>query len=479
MTLAKPYWHPSRRSEVFESAVSNKPSGPRQGDSKVQLVRQGVRGALRAKNLRLLIEAAPAPENLAMLAELPLERLFNMADGALCSDETAYHLEQQLRLQSGWLDRNNHGVPEEVRERLKRPDEVHADEDNQERHVDTGHMKDKRPVRGRDLQPPAGESLHMAKTLVAQATTTGLSAPENREPADVSTAPPRAPAGLPAALPESTTRPLFDDGATKQASVAELPLLTTNAGVSMKAAHDLRRHNLSILLEGKGSKSALARLIKLSPASVTSMLNGGKSLEKDFCNSIAHTLKLSENWFETERTSADVPDAVKKKLAPLPRGTAVPGPDEPRMRSAAAAPASSSAAPVAPSAPPVNPPAPVQARASAERPQSWPASASKVSKVKRLTSPDSAASQVASSGETATPNAALPRVATPSTREQDRALPPAQRGDTLPASSSGFVVEGGLSPITEALIKTLAQKARQGSLSEDRAFEMLGAVRAL
>jgi hypothetical protein len=42
-----------------------------------------------------------------------------------------------------------------------------------------------------------------------------------------------------------------------------------------------------------------------------------------------------------------------------------------------------------------------------------------------------------------------------------------------------LIVEAGLEPITEALIKILVLKARQGALSEDKAFELLGAIRLL
>ena len=42
-----------------------------------------------------------------------------------------------------------------------------------------------------------------------------------------------------------------------------------------------------------------------------------------------------------------------------------------------------------------------------------------------------------------------------------------------------FCSAGGPAPITEALIKIVVLKARQGALSEDKAFELLGALRLL
>lgn len=49
----------------------------------------------------------------------------------------------------------------------------------------------------------------------------------------------------------------------------------------------------------------------------------------------------------------------------------------------------------------------------------------------------------------------------------------------LASRRAGRVIDGGLAPITEALIKILVLKAQQGALSEDKAFELLGTVRLL
>jgi hypothetical protein len=77
---------------VLQLASSGRPSGPRQDNAKPQVVKQGVNGALRAANLRLLLEHAPVREALALVAEVPLERFEAMSQGALCPDETAFHI---------------------------------------------------------------------------------------------------------------------------------------------------------------------------------------------------------------------------------------------------------------------------------------------------------------------------------------------------------------------------------------------------
>ncbi|MGO8154807.1 hypothetical protein AB9F36_33895, partial [Rhizobium leguminosarum] len=79
--------------------ASSRPSGrPRQDKGAPQVAKQGVNGALRAANLRLLLDHAPVPEALSMAAEVPLERLEAMSRGALCPDETAFHIERALKL---------------------------------------------------------------------------------------------------------------------------------------------------------------------------------------------------------------------------------------------------------------------------------------------------------------------------------------------------------------------------------------------
>jgi hypothetical protein len=434
--VGKP-WHQQRRPEGFQPAITNRPSGPRRGDSKVEHIKQGVHGALRAKNVRLLLSQAAAPEDVAQVAQVSLERLQAIADGAFCSDETAYHIEQQLKLTSGWLDRSNHGVPSDAMELIKNP--VLAGDDEP-----TEPVRMSAPAR---LAPaPAAHSPQAVLPLEH--------APERHEGPAVNG---RAGSHLP---------PL-------QAGIAQTPsplTLTSLRNEDAMQANELRRQNLAVLLEGKGAKSALARVIGLSPASVTSMVNGSKPLDKAYYQSLAQALKLPDNWFEKERTRADVPDVVLAKLAPLPHGARPPAPSMPKAPAAATKPAVAPPAATAAAAAAAKP-APAPAPAAPVLPKSWPSGGSKVARVRGLSGQASDAKS----------NAVHPVPASLSEAPVASAagVSALRAGDALPAAGQGFVIEGEMSPITEALIKTLAQKARQGVLSEDRAFELLGAVRAL
>lgn len=54
-----------------------------------------------------------------------------------------------------------------------------------------------------------------------------------------------------------------------------------------------------------------------------------------------------------------------------------------------------------------------------------------------------------------------------------------QAVDLTTVLSQPLVIPSGLAPITEALVKMILLKAKQGALSEDKAFELLGGVRLL
>lgn len=533
-----------RRGQVFEPALSNQPSGPRQGDSKVALVKQGVRGALRSKNLRLLLEAANAPEVLAVVAEMPLERLQNMAEGALCSDETAYHLEQQLELPSGWLDRMNSAVPENYLTFLANPNRQHEDDTAQSSVVHPPKSaapssialppKSQAPVpetpspakpsealsplssSAPPAEPPKGSKIAALAAMARASMREPLSTGSAAEPAgsnipaasEVSVTPVVPEISLTSAIPASTspqqsllpdTPPVQPQGEAPASAQTSLPSQPDNKP-AMTTPTSLHLANLNVLLAGKGAKSALARLLSLSPASVTGMLNGVKPLNDETRYSVTQAVELPADWFEKERMAADIPAATLKLLSPLARGAAAP-PAAPKARAvskpaASESPAGPTGGQAASAMGPTPAPAPKSATGAPqqeEKPTTWPAAGTKVARLRDLTSTSAPSSHSAAPGVAANsggPAAPAPlQGVTPGgaastagegeqIRVQPKGVPEQQRGDTYP-SMTAVLSESGLSPIAEALIKTLAHKASSGALSEDKAFELLGSVRAL
>jgi transcriptional regulator with XRE-family HTH domain len=292
---------------------------------------------------------------------------------------------------------------------------------------------------------------------------------------------------------------------------------------------EMRQQNLSILLQGKGAKSALARLIGISQPYMSTIANGGKVLEQEFCRNVARTLGMPDDWFETPRTVADIPAAALQRLARLPRGAgastnATPPSDTAEAQTApagtsggttpgAAMASAGSNEPatavtgtaesqaLAPSVPPKGTaledersrihPVPQrdsqlhsepssQVGESVRAPATAPEQVDLLSQIEREVQP--AVQESPPAGHTrviAAPALVLdpvPVKAAVSASAQQAVQP---MSDFTPMSAQPLIIEGDLAPITEALIKILVLKARQGALSEDKAFELLGAVRLL
>jgi transcriptional regulator with XRE-family HTH domain len=304
-------------------------------------------------------------------------------------------------------------------------------------------------------------------------------------------------------------------------SAAAAHLMSGSKATYPMPSPELRQQNLSILLQGKGAKSALARLIGISQPYMSSIANGGKVLDQKFCRNVAQALGMPEDWFEVPRTAADIPAVALQRLAPLrgarshtqdiPPSDAVEAEKAPTGTSgeatleAASAPAESGkSAPAETGAaedhaliasasskgmalkgkgarnqgePPRDGP---QRNESVGAAAAAPVQVDLLSQIEPGTQP---------TGQEATPArpseviAAAPIVEAPAPVMGTVAATAPQAvqrtREITPMSAQPLIIEGGLAPITEALIKILALKARQGALSEDKAFELLGAVRLL
>ena len=289
------------------------------------------------------------------------------------------------------------------------------------------------------------------------------------------------------------------------------------------ASPELRKQNLTVLLEGKGAKSALARILHAKPPYVSTMLSGRKSLDKELCQGMARALGLPDDWFEAPRTAADIPAATLQRLASLrdaaaDADTAVSSSD---MAEATPAPtmASGTSAAGTPAAAESRKPSTAVvgtaegdavSQAAPSKPTRRRARGASQHGSQQLIEPTDLVEESTNAPTPAAVQADLPvpvelkaqpaaQEPAPALRTEVMATPapvsvaapvqtlapvPAhqatlQTADFTPVYSQPLVIEGGLAPITEALIKTLVLKARQGALSEDKAFDLLGTVRQL
>ncbi|WP_157119020.1 helix-turn-helix domain-containing protein [Azohydromonas lata] len=524
---------------VLHIGSNGRSDGPRQNSFKPQSPQQGVNGALRAANLRLLLDKAPVREALALVAEVPLERLEAMSRGALCADETAFHVERALNLPGKWLDGLNKEVPEGTLELLRHPEKAGLHEDDVD--GDAASMPAvaaSDPLRSAGvisavLQPTsrmAGNPVQDASAQLGQAVPIGSSDSAEAAQATLSLVADKAPTNVPVEDMKATrTRSMQ---AAKAASTTT-PSVTV-AQSTPKADHatpspELRQRNLSLLLQGKGAKSALARVIGISQPYMSTIANGGKVLDQDFCRNIAQALDMPGDWFEAPRTVADVPAVTLQRLTPLPRGKGAGAETTPTPDTA---PAQITAVGTGKEATPLADPVSAQLNETARaatgttEEEAVTVSVPREETVLRKTRPRRQAERQGdheqrSEASDLPGNTARTAVATPVQADLlsqvEPAVQPPKQGtlpvvhadamaahttalahvpvnaalsvsapqplqtarDLAPVSAPPLILEGGLAPITEALIKILALKDRQGALSEDKAFELLGTVRLL
>jgi transcriptional regulator with XRE-family HTH domain len=526
---------PMRDNVILHPASNRRPSGPRQDNSKAPVAKQGVKGALRAPNLRLLLETAPVREALALVAEVPLERLEAMAQGALCLDETAFHIERALKLPGKWLDGLNKEVPERTLELLKHPDQAGLHDDDLDEEPPTApSVMATAPVQPTEVisaatQPELGQApapVQGASTQHGQAAQVAPSAPAKSAQEEVVLAAGEVEAmgaveGSKAAAKPGAHASITAAAGQPRSSAAAARLKSGSKANYPMPSPELRQQNLSILLQGKGAKSALARLIGISQPYMSSIANGGKVLDQEFCRNVARTLAMPEDWFEVPRTAPDIPPVARQRLAPLrgagSRTQAIPPSDAVEAEKAltgsgggttpeaASAPAESGESASAETGAAENHVLVTSAsrqgtalkekgalsqgepqRDGPQRGESVGAAATApvqvdlLSQIEREAQP---AMQEATPARPAEVLAAAPIVVAPApvmAAVAATAPQAVQRTREITSmSAQPLIIEGGLAPITEALIKILALKDRQGALSEDKAFELLGAVRLL
>lgn len=397
-------------------------------------VPKNVASALRVKNFKLLVDVA-GEEGLAIALDMSLPRVKQLAEGLDFSNETTHHIETTLRLNSGFLDQVNPKLTDEEVSRLKSPP--------QDERLDEPLTPPKPPRLPESTTGSAPARIDEVPPVSATSTETDK---ENLMPRSKAT-PTAAPAPQQAPAPQAAP-----------------------AGEGEEALREVRRLNLLTLTQRPGAKTRLGQLTGLSAANVSHRLHGNKIFDQETSDFFCSRLGLPAGWFEQPRTEADIPEVSMKLLtdkdaAPLVAPTGLPAPAAKKTRGPRKARA---AAPV---------PAATHAQAAAAAPGGGISLS--VGAMGKSSTPAAAAPVVAAAPVASTPRAPVaPRqsVARP-------AVAPAAPSATAPqvsvAELAMAVTAGGVGPIAEALIRTLASKSREGRLQEDRALQMLVEAAAL
>jgi hypothetical protein len=399
----------------------------------------------KTRSFKLLVEAVGA-ENIALGLDSNLARVAELVSGERFTPETAFHIETTLGLPDGFFDQPNPVLTTETIERLKSPlDFIHA---NTEPEIAYEHELNPAPVTQanhhstltesspREPEMPKNTNGGSAKTVVKS--NTASAKPATATPTKSALAKVKA--------------------SSKSGAQSSLPLN------DVAALENIRRANLHVLTSRKGSKVRLGTVMEISDSNMANRFYGQKRMDDAEANRFTERLGLPTGWLDVPRLVTDIPGSVSDLLVPPSRHASAqqtqPPAIEPKPK--ATKKAASTTVQTAPAR-----------HALPHDIDGTGVSTSLATETNPvIVQPDQA---LPSSSEPAIRQASDNRVSFSSVRQQfapaiaQQAITESRR--VTPATSLDDLQ--GIEPIAEALIKTLAGKARTGHLDEFKALELL------
>ena len=409
----------------------------------------------KTRSFQFLVDAVGA-ENIAIALESNMTRVAELMKGERFTPETAFHMETTLGSPHGFFDQPNPALAPETIARLKSPlDFVQTDEQFDAE----SEALEPVPARTVDQQPVPEDSL----------------SEETQMPKKVAGGSPRAVKNSRTEMPaQPKSRAALKASRSNDKASPKTPQqqpLALSDGADME---NIRRANLHLLTSRNGSKVRLGVVMEMSGFNIADRLHGKKRMDSAEANRFTERLGLPVGWLDSPRTEAEIPESVSRMLAPAPRGRAsIQQHEQP-------APARNDG---------------IQGKLADGKGRTRRA---------RATALDDSEShlpvvtEVAEDRETivASPRAHVvdsDDLASRSVEENDEAVPAATSApsESMPGSLSVFATPQqnpaplpfaavtsldnlhGIAPIAEALIKTLAGKARTGRLDELKALELL------
>nr|WP_306427263.1 hypothetical protein [Caballeronia sordidicola] len=386
-------------------------------------------------------------ENIALGLDSNLARVAELVSGERFTPETAFHIETTLGLPDGFFDQPNPVLTTETIERLKSPlDFIHA---NTEPEIAYVHVLNPAPVTQADhrstLTDPSPREPEMPKnTNGGSAKTVAKSNTASAKPA---TATPTKSALAKVKAP------------SKSGAQSSLPLN------DVAALENIRRANLHVLTSRKGSKVRLGTVMEISDSNMANRFYGQKRMDDAEANRFTERLGLPTGWLDVPRSVTDIPESVSDLLVPPSRRHASAQQEPPPA--------------IEPKATAVKKPVGTKAKTASAR-VALPADANGTG---GPTGVPTVANAVTGQPDQALPSAAAPAIRQPvendvwfsAAREQ---FAPASVTQVITAprrlaSATSLDDLLGIEPIAEALIKTLAGKARTGRLDEVKALALL------
>jgi hypothetical protein len=402
----------------------------------------------KTRSFKLLVDAVGA-ENIALGLDSNLTRVAELVNGERFTPETAFHIETTLGLPDGFFDQPNPVLTSETIARLKSPlDFIHTNAE-----PELAYPTTPAPARATHTSQHITSSDRLPKEPEMRKKT-GSESPRAVAKGTNQAVVKNTPGTAPKAAPANTKAPL------KSSTQQSLPL---NDAATVEK---IRRANLHVITSRNGSKARLGVLMELSGSNMAHRLHGKKRMDDVEANRFTKRLGLPTGWLDVERSATDIPAAVVKLLTPASRSHASANQDQlpaaatekNAANKGAIAIAKKSTAGVPPSVVTVDESPSRSARTVGRKP---------VDVVKQDASlADSSAASVNSAGDIELAASAQPSELPPAAGLDLTFTPPVTSATSLESLQ-------GLSPIAEALLKTLAGKARTGRLDEMKALELL------
>ena len=431
---------------------SRQPSTPHRQNKpyvKTQPARDPAQAAsiFKTRSFKWLVDAVGA-ENIALGLDSSLTRVTELTNGQRFTPETAFHIETTLGLPDGFLDQPNPALTSETISRLKAPlDFIRANAE-----PDSAEEQASEPA-------PAIPASHRT--------------PSDRLPREPEMSK-RTDGGSPRAVAKSKPT------AARSATVTSSKPASANAKASVKpgaqqslplndvaALQNVRRANLHVLTSRKGSKVRLSAVMSISASNLDNRLYGQKRMDDAEASRFTECLGLPTAWLDIPRSVTDIPESVSALLDPQ---SGRPASDQ-------------------------------QEPSAALRPEAAVARKSAGKKAKTASDRHAQPSEAHHAGDAAVTKAVVAQLEPVRPPTSDLAIrqsvdndvpPSAFHHQPAPASVTEVMAEPhrsapvtslddliGIEPIAEALIKTLAGKARTGRLDEMKALELLQKIVSL
>ncbi|RZF26244.1 hypothetical protein EVC45_29375 [Paraburkholderia sp. UYCP14C] len=405
----------------------------------------------KTRSFQFLVDAVGA-ENIALGLESNMTRVAELMKGERFTPETAFHMETTLGLPHGFFDQPHPTLAPETIARLKSPlDFVNADNEPE--------------LTSEALMPasvPNGSQQSILEDNLSEETEM----------------PKKATGGSPVAVKKSQNQMARQTGthtrvkgsSSKSRAASEATQQQPLALDDSVTVENVRRHNLHVLTGRNGSKARLGVVMSMTGSNMAHRLYGKKRMDDVEAIRFTERLGLPAGWLDTPRSEAEIPESVSRLLTPASRSR---GSGEHREPIVAASTDDARGKRVTAKTHTRR----AQAAVAIETQSASPASAEVVEEKEAIVvseqdhisgAPAEASGRSSSEGSDET----LSAVTSATLESLPPAALPQQNLAPLPASTSLDNLHG-IAPIAEALIKTLAGKARTGRLDELKALELL------